>query len=251
MTVPDSFYVVLPSNASMKTFADNSQNKFKVKLDTALPLEDGKWSVGLTEIQYPKTWRNLTDGYIEVLTTAERPQKFNFHNGYYPTVDALLRSAHDIFVNARMEKKVFMHHDKTRNRVLIKVNEPISFKFSTNVMNMLGFSGKVDVFSSGFYTSDAPDISEGFSSLFVYSDIVENRLVGDVMVPLLRVVPVRGSPSDPQNIQWESFKHVQYIPVNRTRADTIEVNISRDNGQSVPFESGKVVLTLHFKKTLA
>ena len=36
------------------------------------------------------------------------------------------------------------------------------------------------------------DLRRGFESLYVYSGIVESRIVGDKIVPLLRIVPITG-----------------------------------------------------------
>ena len=95
----------------------------------------------------------------------------------------------------------------------------------------------------------AADITEGFSALYIYSDIVQNRIVGDTMASLVRVVPIEQKRLiNSSGVNWVRFQHIQYIPVNKTYTDTVEINIRRDNGDIVPFESGKVVLTLHFKK---
>lgn len=39
----------------------------------------------------------------------------------------------------------------------------------------------------------------------------------------------------------------QYIPVSRKQFETIEVNIKHDTEELVPFEFGKVLLTLYFR----
>ena len=67
-----------------------------------------------------------------------------------------------------------------------------------------------------------------------------------MLVPLLRIVPVEGV--DGQRVN-KSFLRPQYIPVDRKAFEMIEVNIRRDTGESVPFESGKVLLTLHFRES--
>lgn len=88
---------------------------------------------------------------------------------------------------------------------------------------------------------------EGFSAPYVYTNIVETTLVGDSVVPLLRVVPLRRSNSNYNHI-FQSFQHIQYQPVITSQTDIIEINIRRDNGLLVPFNNGKVIITLHFKR---
>lgn len=70
------------------------------------------------------------------------------------------------------------------------------------------------------------------------------QYVGDSLVPLLRIVPVERVDG-----QWisKSFMRSQYIPVSRKQFETIEVNIKHDTEELVPFEFGKVLLTLYFR----
>ena len=44
-----------------------------------------------------------------------------------------------------------------------------------------------------------------------------------------------------------SFDHVQYIPVLSREFGTIETEIRYDTGRLVPFERGKVTVTMHFR----
>ena len=79
---------------------------------------------------------------------------------------------------------------------------------------------------------------------FVYCDLVRARPVGDAVVPLLRaVVPARDKELDVQ-----SFYPVHYLPVNRSSFDTVEVNIRHSHGDLVAFQSGRVIVTLHFRR---
>lgn len=65
---------------------------------------------------------------------------------------------------------------------------------------------------------------------------------------MLRVVQVEVV--DGQRLS-KSFPHLQYIPVDRKVFETmaIEINIKRDTGESLSFEFGKVLLTLHFRQS--
>ena len=89
------------------------------------------------------------------------------------------------------------------------------------------------------------DLEYGFHDLFVYCDLIQSKYVGDALVPLLRIVPVEGEVG--QRVS-KSFLRPQYVPVSRKQFETIEVNIKRDTVESVPFEFGRVLLTLHFRQ---
>ena len=252
-----SFYAVLPSNASANVFQTNSQHTFKIKTPFSLPASD-KWSVGLVEIQFPVMWRNMIDGYIMVkFEEKENPLKCDLFDGIYRSIEELLQEIYHALAAAQLQNDITFRYDKIRNRIILQIQNRASgfgIKFSQNIINMLGLSKQVDeYFNAGEYTMNKPpDIYEGFSALYIYSDVIQSRVVGDTMAPLLRVVPIERDPNaHSSSYNWIRFEHVQYLPINQSQSDTIEVNIRRDNGDVVPFESGKVVLTLHFKKDTA
>ena len=89
------------------------------------------------------------------------------------------------------------------------------------------------------------DLRHGFESLYVYSSIVEPRIVGDKIAPLLRIVLTTGRYGD---IVTARFDQVQYIPVLSRKFNSVETEIRDDTGRSVPFERGKVTATLHFRR---
>ena len=89
------------------------------------------------------------------------------------------------------------------------------------------------------------DLRRGFESLYVYSSIVEPRIVGDKIAPLLRIVPITGRHAE---MVTAHFDHVQYIPVLSREFGSIETEIRDDTGRPVPFEHGKVTVMLHFRR---
>ena len=44
------------------------------------------------------------------------------------------------------------------------------------------------------------------------------------------------------------FDHVQYIPLLSREFGSVETEIRDDTGRPVPFERGKVTVTLHFRR---
>jgi hypothetical protein len=89
------------------------------------------------------------------------------------------------------------------------------------------------------------DMNQGFYSLYAYCNLVEPRVVGDTHVPLLRIIPIRGNHAD---FITKSYENVHYIPLQQKSFGTVEMIIRDDTGHPVPFERGKVVATLHFRK---
>ena len=105
---------------------------------------------------------------------------------------------------------------------------------------MLGF--RQAIFPAGEYVSDwVADVKKGFNSLYVYCPLVEPRIVGDAQVPLLRIVPVEGRDGE---MITRVFDPIQYCLLLQ-RFQTVEIDIRDDTGTIVPFERGRVVVTLH------
>lgn len=252
----ESFYLTLPSNSSVDIFPDNKLNSFKVKLQRSLPIVQGKWEVGLSEIQFPKSWYNVTDAWMRV-RTAQNSEPFHIRvkNGFYKDIVELIDYMYGLIAaDVRFPDKIRFHYDNVANRVILTVQEnidktAIGIAFSQNLLNMLGFGNSKkegEYFSQGVFVDGPTDINEGFSALYLYSDVVEDQFVGGYMVPLLRVVPFKNDGK--KHYVWVNFNHVQYLPVLDRQADSIEINIRRDNGKTVPFQDGKVVVTLHFRR---
>ena len=83
------------------------------------------------------------------------------------------------------------------------------------------------------------------NSLYIYTDVIENDIVGDALVPLLRTVNVSG---DPGTIVHEVFHRCYYKRVNRNNIPSIEIQINSETGVPVKFESGHVICVLNFRR---
>ena len=83
------------------------------------------------------------------------------------------------------------------------------------------------------YTGDnICDLQRGFYSLYVYCDIVEDVVVGDVKAPLLRVVNIKRKE---ESTGSRIYHNVQYVSVLRQQFDSIEIGIMNDTGRREPF----------------
>jgi hypothetical protein len=91
------------------------------------------------------------------------------------------------------------------------------------------------------------DLQTSIHALYVYCDLLEYIHVGDIKAPLLRVVDSGGENSD---VITRYYERPRYIPVQKKSFDTIEIVIRDDTGERILFESGKVLLTLHFRRAL-
>ena len=149
-----------------------------------------------------------------------------------------------INTNGRFKDELQLSFDTLNRKVTLHLQNKVKVYFS-DIRQMLGFSPN-KVISRISTAEQAVDLEHGFHDLYVYCDVIQSQYVGDALVPLLRIVPIEGK--DGERIS-KSFIRPQYLPVNRKQFESIEVNIKRDTGETVPFEFGRVLLTLHFRQS--
>ena len=84
-----------------------------------------------------------------------------------------------------------------------------------------------------------------FQSMYIYSDLIESLVVGDVQANLLRTIVPQGQPGD---MIAEEIKIPTYHRLRTSIFSALEINIRGDTGQLISFASGVVRVTLHFRR---
>jgi hypothetical protein len=256
-------YIVLPSNASYKEFPNNKNHTYKVRLADRLRLDGSQWECALVNIHYSQNWYNVENCYLTV--TVRQPaaedsgSKYTFsqyqmdiRSGRYQKVDDLIDEIEKVIVSFKLERSLTIYYDKVRDITFLMIHDDnTTVHFSKNLANIFGFNENESYnrpsASKPFHQSDiSPDLDQGFTSLYVYCNLVENRLVGDASVRLLRVIPVRNQKGIRNMYEEVAIPH--YVPVTNTNTDVIEVNIRKDAGEVVSFRGGKVIVTVHIRK---
>ena len=107
---------------------------------------------------------------------------------------------------------------------------------------LLGFEERV---ISGMATAEYPfDVKNNFYSLFIYSDVIQPQIIGDTYAQLLQVTP---APQRTNNIISHTFNPVQYVPLQKSHFETIEIAIRNSAGDLIPFTTGLSIVKLHFR----
>ena len=86
----------------------------------------------------------------------------------------------------------------------------------------------------------------GNQYFYVYTDINKSQYHGDVVVPVLRIVTLKGKHG---SYVSKNFERPHYVPLNKKIFDTISINIRDEAGYLVALEHGKVIITLHFRRS--
>jgi hypothetical protein len=96
-------------------------------------------------------------------------------------------------------------------------------------------------------SSRYPQPKTGRYSLFVYTDIIRGIHVGDSISNLLRMVDI---PTDSKFGDQVSFRYEkpEYKRLASNQISSIQMYIKDDCGSDIPFEFGRTIVTLHFRK---
>ena len=198
----------------------------------------GEWECGLTEIHYPHDWYNVRNARM-VVEHEESVHNVYLDDGYYDSPETLVET-----LNLNKPSRVNFSYDSVTQKVRAHLKRQRKFRLYGDLSDIMGFD---NITSDADHSIVLPgksvvDLSRGFESLYVYSSMVEPRVVGDKIVPLLRITGRHGE------MVTTRFDHIQYIPVMSRAFGTIETEIRDDTGRPVPFERGKVTVTLHFRR---
>lgn len=229
----------------MNYYPDNTLTTYSTKLAQPLDL-DGSWEVGLAEIQYPNSWYNIRkdEAWFTVQKRSEKiAVPIKLKPGYYD-IKRLLKVILNKAENIGNKQWLIMLFDEVTHKVKMTLNTNYILSLSPGLQRFLGFS-KTN-FSGGAHVADhVADLHQGFYSLYVYCPVVEPRMVGDAFVPLLREIAIEGHSGD---VITKTYEKIHYIPLQHRRFETLDIYIRDDTGKPVPFEWGKVVVTLCFRR---
>ena len=266
----DDFYMVLPSNVS--TQGDkNLTSHFRTELPKALELDTSQWRVALHELSYPHSWTSMVSlnrlSYTvvhlkkgkEIVREVAQPTPIK--DDRYSSLELFLKSLNDLVPSKRLVK-FYVTDEGYVGLECHYVNEGVILPDHIKnllgfTVNMLGYAGKYDenvgdskvnLAEKIRYTvaKNKPDLQIGMYNIFIYSNLVEETLVGNQMVKLLRTIPV--SIEDRGRYLSKSFQNLRYLKLSSGFFQHIDVMITDEIGELVKFKWGKVVATLHFKK---
>jgi len=194
-----------------------------------------EWQVAIVSISYPKSWFNIGEGYTLETVTPQRRYTETIPPGNYEHPQDLIDEINRL-TNA-WPGNISFKLDKQKLKI---DNTPKSLIISENLAQVLGYINDKSV--RPIY------LDQGLNSLYVYSDIVYPSIIGDTTGPLLRVVHVPSKTTFGQQVT-EYFDPPYYHPLAHFNFQEITCYIRTDTGVPPSFRFGRVVITLHFKKT--
>jgi hypothetical protein len=248
------FYITLPSDSSANYYPDNTIARFVTKLPERIRLE-GEYEMGLAEIIYPHTWYNVDNEDEKYWVAAigsgrNRMQTVYLPSGYYESGSDIAAVLNREFSRLVQDVKAEFSYSESIDRFSLSVQARGSqiFGMSEDLQRYMGFdlsTISLDPVSFGTMAKQAFDVNRGLNLLYVYCDVATHTIVGDTKTPLLRTCNVTGKHGE---FVRHTYVQPHYVPVGRREFDSIEIAINNELGKPMPFEYGKSVVTLHFRR---
>ena len=265
------FRLTLPSNSSAAYYPNNTMCKFTTRLYSTMEL-NSEWEAALTEITFPRNWYTIPKGVRgdggwfsiscrnclparlgDALTIQERVIPIGYYESVQDVctaVNAQITKSHNALHDTAADPLPKLRYNGYSRKVVFEYMKHHRLTFSPSLASVLGVEDDQNPLEPKNDDSickggRVADITRGINSLFVYCDVLEHVAVGDMRAPLLRIVSATGANGE---IIAKTFEDPLYVPLQKKNFDSIEIDIRDDFGRSIPFESGKVIVTLHFRR---
>ena len=266
------------SDSSLHMFPRNTRCCFRTKLPKQIDINKQDWEVAVVELILPTQLVNVTEEerFFNVVSTDKkviqeltrfgkgRPYlphgaRLSIPAGVYTSAGHMLEEMNatiqavcgDIFTKHNIVFQIAYSPTQKRVKIAKNSDKRIGLELHPNLRMKLGGTptGFEDVFT---YDKDpfpySPDLNMGYNFLFIYSDIADYTMIGNVEAPLLRVVSFTATNNEQAGHHHEEFLNLHYVPVAKASFDEIGIHIKGETGDSVHFANGKSMVKLHFRR---
>lgn len=247
-----AFYLTLPSNSSLEHFPENSPSHYHTKLARTLYLK-GDYEVGLAEIMFPNNYSNVEEGECTIMFRIDSGKKIHFakmKSGLYDDPFIFIDALNEMTSAAEEQGHIKFKYDPMTKRVTMRLRKiGTQIRFSHALKKMLNFNQWAHRGGGGGGTeiiADGPiDLARDHEAVYVYCDLVEERIVGDATVPLLRTIPLVDKRLA---VVHHVYPKPHFVKLSKQSFETVEMLLSRDTGEEISFGRGKCVVTLEIRK---
>ena len=276
-----TFNVRLTSSKTNETNA-NTNSSFKVKLPNTISL-NRNWSVALTSINHPNIFstfleknvtRSLLFKYLPDEINKYTTVKFSFEKDKTYSKSEIIDTLNKFFSSSGIGSVSITEN----NNVQIIFHYQGELIISNYLLQILGYNGLIDHESTFSMTKMVIDgihseitVEDLFNPhdnttkdkyilnfktgidldvlrpdyMIAYSNIVSSSIIGGSYSKILRIIPIYKSEED---FVIKEFRHKEYIELQNTEINEIEIELRSHDGTLVNFATKKdVILNLEFK----
>ena len=244
----EGFYITLPNDSSRDFFPENKPSEYTTKLPQWIEL-NGEWEIGLHSIAYTQ-WNIIQ--HLDDPISFTRPNGTNERGGkmkkYHATV-------HEYIENINKSLKDYVADEIKFNLQNGKVTITLSPGYKIHLRRgqaiVLGFMKLED--PSEVVEIERPETRMGMyeanlyreTNIYVYCNIAQPQIIGSKTAPLLGIVPCGKTMKTHETVY--AVENIHYMPVQTKSFQEIKVLLRSSTNESIPFEYGRAVITLHLK----
>lgn len=232
----------------MHHYPDNHGGQYYTVLPQEIELT-GDYEVGLCEIMIDNSYLNV--GEREMFLNIGNKRHFQLlymEPGLYESASIFIDSLNGLISadSSIYKNQVRFFYNKVTRRVSMKIYvDSIAVRLSDKLQRVLCLERDAYKGANGFQGTGPVDVHSDSSAIYVYCDIIESRPVGDIMAPLLRILPIVNKNDD---VIHQIYEKPHYIPIAKRRFNTMEILLATDRGDTLSLEKGKTIVTLHFRR---
>lgn len=232
----------LPSNSNF--LPENKASKYVTKLAKEVTL-GSSWECALKEVFYPRSWNTLHghEGRFMVRHIPSNSwERKSIPAGHYKSAEQVVDALNKELKTLRVTCELVA----LSGIVTFSIPADIELVFEEPMSSLLGMAHSIQYCRGPRKFGRYPvNLDRGIDALYVYTDVVQTKLVGNASVPLLSVVPLRGQFGE---MVFKEYASPVYAPLSKHEFSTIEMYIMDSAGREIPFSSGKVTVLLHFRE---
>lgn len=245
MEAEPHFFLLLPSNASLEIYSDNTLTSFTVHLPEPIVLE-GDYEVGLQSIIWPRTINTISESSKRLFYTLSsgRSDAVVISEGKYDTMSSLIDHMNTQLKSA-VSDNIQIKFNPISEKVFVTVKNGHQLIVENKLSHILGFGGERKVSANSQESPFVTDLSGGLECLYIYSNIVSYQIVDDTKARLLKVIPIEGKHGE---MVYRSFDVPTYYPIGTKDFQDVSIDLRTSAGNKIPFSHGRIVVNLHFRR---
>ena len=246
-------YLYLPSNGSYDVFPNNTAGDWTTMLEMPMDLSDGKYEVGLAEIQFIRSLPTLTKTTFSVTLPNGSKRNFTLSTSGVASVSDMIEAINTA-IPSTYKAYVSLSYDMTTFKAKVSVAKDYKLEIPNEWVNVLGFM--TNTFSARGRKKNVEamriaDLYQGTYNLYVFSNISQPIPVGSKTKPLLGIVSIpKGQRSEPE-VVTNTYTTPMFLPVTESYIQTIRIYLTDDIGNPIHFKLEPTTVKLALRKVTA
>lgn len=249
LVIPVSYHTLHQASFTIDTFDYDRQRLFYIRHDE-IAVPSGHFTsvqelLDLLNEQVRLFWDKKLDQLKSKWAEMVGPQRLSQEdvNKARKRIEAGHECVHFELVNGRVELQ--MDHSLAFN---VTMTENLQFTLGFDQPTLRHRTEVGQKHEAGRTTLTAKhgaDIRSGTDFFFIYCDLIAPQLIGHTKAQVIKVVPATGAYG---SISDHLFHTVHYCDLLRNRFDSVRIHIYTSAGTPVPFDFGKTIIKLHFRR---